>query len=153
VTADMRATVVLESRFENIEIAERVLVDMLSAEAIGDEEEYWTITALREAVANAVRHGGMGDPARPVEVGFRLADDVLTITVADCGQGFNPEAVPDPTQPENLLRPFGRGIFYMRRFMDSVDFDSRQGLGTLVTMSRKLTAGQEREIRDEKPSS
>ncbi len=144
VTADTQASLLLESRFENIEIAERVLIDMLTEADIGGEEEYWTITALREAVANAVRHGSNGDPERRVEIGFRLEGRQLTVMVEDRGEGFDPGSIPDPTEPENLLRSSGRGIFYMRRFMDSVVFESEAGRGTLVTMSRILTAGREK---------
>ncbi len=144
VTADTHASLLLESRFENIEVAERVLVDMLTEADCGGEDEYWMITALREAIANAVRHGAAGDPGSRVEIGLRLEGLQLTVTVADSGQGFDPDTIPDPTDPQNLLQTSGRGIFYMRRFMDSVEIDSQPGRGTLVTMSRILTAGRDK---------
>lgn len=144
VTADTHASLLLESRFENIEVVERVLVDMLTEADCGGADEYWTITALREAVANAVRHGAAGDPASRVEIGFRLEGLQLTVTVADSGQGFDPDSIPDPTAPQNLMQTSGRGIFYMRRFMDSVEIDSQPGRGTLVTMSRILKPGRDK---------
>lgn len=143
-TARTQASLILESRFENIELAERVLIDMLTGADVGGEDEYWTITALREGIANAIRHGSKGDPERQAEIDFCLEGCRLTITIADAGEGFSPEDVPDPTEAENLLRPCGRGIFYMRRFMDSVEIDSKPGTGTLVTMSKELKAGREK---------
>jgi serine/threonine-protein kinase RsbW len=143
-SADTRAVLLLESRYENIEVAERVLIDVLAAADGEGEDEYWMVTALREAVANAVQHGSGGDPARRVEVVYHVEGNELVITIRDTGEGFDPAGVPDPTDPENLLRPCGRGIFYMRRFMDSVDFDTQPGRGTIVTMSKKLNAGRDK---------
>jgi serine/threonine-protein kinase RsbW len=66
--------------------------------------------------------------------------EFLTIEVGDHGEGFAVEAIPDPRDAENLLKPCGRGIFYMRRFMDEVTFRRRAGGGTMVTMKRKLSS-------------
>jgi serine/threonine-protein kinase RsbW len=62
----------------------------------------------------------------------------VTIRVEDEGEGFEPAAIPDPTAPENLLRPSGRGIFYMRQFMNRVEFGPTPTGGTAVVMVRDL---------------
>lgn len=79
--------------------------------------------SLREALANAVLHGNRGDRRKHVRVEcFRDADGSLVLVVRDTGPGFDPERVKDPTQPENLFRDCGRGIFLIRHFMDDVEF-------------------------------
>ena len=133
-------TLSLESRFESIEIAERALVDLLAGHGIEDDEQYWILTALREAIANAIRHGHHEQPEERVRVDFRVSGIQLSIMVLDQGDGFDSSVIPDPRDAENILKPCGRGIFYMRRFMDDVTFRREPGGGTMVSMSRRLTA-------------
>jgi serine/threonine-protein kinase RsbW len=139
-TADktLRANLALASRFENIEVAERALLDLCRRAGWPTEEDYWLITALREAVANAVRHGNRQDPKRLVRLEYIVHDSTVTISVEDEGEGFDPAEIPDPTDPENLLRPSGRGVFYMRQFMNRVEFSTTPNGGTAVLMERKL---------------
>lgn len=139
------ATLSLESRFESIEVAERALVDLFVDVGVSDDEEYWILTALREAIANAIRHGHHGRPEESVRVNYRVEDQKVSITVIDQGNGFDAAVIPDPRDAENILKPCGRGIFYMRRFMDEVAFRRGPSGGTIVTMSRKLTSGSIKE--------
>ena len=135
---NLSADLVLASRFENIEVAERVLVDLCQRARCSEDEEYWLVTALREAVANAVRHGNKQDPDAVVRVAYEIEDFTITIRVEDEGAGFDPADIPDPTDPENLLRPNGRGIFYMQQFMNRVEFTPRPEGGMAVVMVRDL---------------
>lgn len=128
----------LSSRFENIEIAERALVDLCARGRFSGDDSYWLVTALREAVANAIRHGNQQLPERRVLIDLWFDDDEVVIRVEDEGEGFDFEAVPDPTDPEYLLQPSGRGIFYMRQFMTRVEFSRASGGGTIVEMVRRL---------------
>lgn len=137
-TETLRASLVLSSRFEHIEVAERALLDLCSQMSCAREDEYWLVTALREALANAVRHGNRQDPARSIRVDLGIDRGSCTIRVEDEGEGFDYEHLPDPTSPENLLRPSGRGIFYMKQFMNSVEFSRAPGGGTAVVMIRQL---------------
>jgi serine/threonine-protein kinase RsbW len=93
--------------------------------------------AVREAVTNAVVHGNRQDETKTVEVTLKSSPDAVEIIVHDQGVGFNPEAVPDPTAEENILKASGRGIFFMRRFMDEVDWLIRPGGGTTVRMLKR----------------
>lgn len=136
--AKLNADLVLASRFENIEVAERALLDLCDQAGCTGDDEYWLVTALREALANAVRHGNRQDPGRWVRVGYAIESCSVTIRVEDDGEGFDPAEIPDPTAPENLLRSSGRGIFYMRQFMDRVEFSSTPDGGTAVVMVRDL---------------
>ena len=94
--------------------------------------------ALRESVVNAMKHGNRGDESKRVGVEFVLHADGLEFRVQDEGTGFNPGEVANPVEPENLLRPDGRGIFFMRKFMDEVSYSFPAKGGTVVKMRKKL---------------
>ncbi|MEW6367008.1 MAG: ATP-binding protein [Acidobacteriota bacterium] len=94
--------------------------------------------ALREALNNAILHGNRRSPEKQVRVRLSGEPGRILLSVQDQGSGFNPRNLPDPTKPENLLKPCGRGIFLMRNFMEHVAFRfSRRG-GTEVRLDRKL---------------
>lgn len=79
--------------------------------------------ALQEAVANAIRHGCRGDQTKELQCSVSCDESgEVVITVRDPGSGFNPDAVPDPIEPENLLKASGRGIFLINGLMDDVQF-------------------------------
>lgn len=86
------------------------------------DAQYWIGLAVREAVTNAILHGNQEDAKKKVVLVFRICEDRLEIVVRDQGKGMKDLDIPDPLDPENLLRPGGRGIFFVRSFMDSVDF-------------------------------
>ena len=97
--------------------------------------------AVREAVTNAVVHGNKLDDAKVVELKLSNTPAVFEITVHDQGKGFNPNDVPDPTKDENILKTSGRGIFFMRNFMDDVSIARRPEGGMAVRMMKKLATG------------
>lgn len=79
--------------------------------------------AVQEAVANGIRHGCRGDSTKTVQCSVSCeASGEVIITVRDPGQGFDPDAIPNPLEPENLLKPSGRGIFLINGLMDEVQF-------------------------------
>lgn len=78
--------------------------------------------AMEEAFVNAVKHGNRMDKDKQVRVSFTVNAAHCLIEIEDQGPGFLPEAVPDPTAPENLERPSGRGLFLMRAYMTECDF-------------------------------
>ncbi len=90
--------------------------------------------AVRESVANAVKHGNRFDEGKSVELTFAKLENGLEITVRDFGSGFTLDEIPDPTDPENLLKATGRGILFMRSFMDVVEWTEADGGGMKVTM-------------------
>ncbi len=134
----LHAHLVLASRFENIEVAERALRDLCDQAGCDGDDLYWVVTALREALANAVRHGNRSEPERKVMVDYTVDTSAVRIRVEDEGEGFDPATIPDPTDPENLLRPSGRGIFYMQQFMNHVEFGQGPNGGTSVMMVKQL---------------
>jgi len=93
--------------------------------------------AVRESVANAVKHGNKFDDDKQVKVAFFDTADGFEMTVRDFGEGFSIDEIPDPTDPANLLRACGRGILFMRSFMDSVEWSNNDDGGMTVRMVKK----------------
>jgi serine/threonine-protein kinase RsbW len=116
----------------------------LALDAGLDEEQRFHVTmAVREAALNAVLHGNEYDPAKQITVSFENTGAALVFTVADQGKGLDPETIPDPLAPENLLRGTGRGIFLIRSFMDEVHFRQLHP-GTELTMVKHLAPAGEK---------
>jgi len=118
--------------------------ETLAAEAGLDEDQRFHIAmAVREATVNAVLHGNEYDPAKQIAVSLENTGEALVFTIADQGKGLDPETLPDPLAPENLLRGTGRGIFLIRSFMDEVHFRQLHP-GTELTLVKHLSsAGEE----------
>ena len=81
--------------------------------------------ALSEALANAIQYGNANDPARHVTVRVLFGPTAIEMEVADEGTGFNPGNLPDPTTPERVTSPDGRGIFLIQRLVDEVRFNEK----------------------------
>lgn len=79
--------------------------------------------AIAEAAANSILHGNKNDPAKNVKITIDITDHKLKLSFMDEGNGFNPEEVPDPTLPENLLKGSGRGLHIMRSLVDEVSYN------------------------------
>lgn len=113
--------------------------EKLAADAGIDEDARFGFTmAVREAAVNAVLHGNEYDPAKKVRASFENTGKSLVISIADQGPGLDPDKIPDPLAPENLLRGTGRGIFLIRSFMDEVHFRQVHP-GTEVTLVKYLS--------------
>ncbi len=118
--------------------------DKLAAEAgLSEDERFHVTMAVREAAVNAVLHGNEYDSTREIAVGLENTGKSLVFTIADEGRGFNPETLPDPLAPENLLRGTGRGIFLIRSLMDEVHFRQLHP-GTELTLVKHLEAAGEK---------
>ena len=103
-----------------------------------DDASYWIGLSVRESVTNAIRHGNQLDKTKKVGVRFNIASDGLFIVVSDQGNGFDESCLPDPLDANNLLKPSGRGIFYIRTFMDEVTFHNLPEGGFEVRMGKRL---------------
>ncbi len=112
--------------------------DQLASEAGLDEDQRFHIAmAVREAAINAVLHGNEYDPTRQIEVSLENTGTDLVFKIADQGNGFDPDHLPDPLAQENLLRGTGRGIFLIRSLMDEVHFRQLHP-GTELTLIKHL---------------
>lgn len=113
---------------------------------LDDDATHWVGVAVRESVINAIKHGNAEDHTKRVTVELRLEPRAeparLVVRVLDQGPGFDPDAVADPLAPENLLRSSGRGIFFMRSFMDDITLQRIPDGGMEVRMIKKLGAAE-----------
>ena len=129
---------VLPSHIEAVADAAAALTDFVKSCGLDEQAAFGIDMAVREAVTNAMVHGNQEDEAKSVEVVFSCLNHALEIEVGDQGEGFDPADVPDPTEPANILKPSGRGIFLMRTFMDQVEWSARPDGGTVVRMTKKF---------------
>ena len=127
----------LPSRIDTVATAAAAVAEFLSRSGIAEDTAFGIDMAVREAVTNAVVHGNRQDENKTVDVTLKSSPDAVEISVHDQGPGFNPENVPDPTAEENILKASGRGIFFMRNFMDEVNWLIRPGGGTTVRMLKR----------------
>jgi len=127
-----------DSTLESVDEAESLIFS--AAESVGfDEDDLHRIgMAVRECMVNAVVHGNRYNIHKKVRVFVAGSARVLTIKIADQGEGFEPAEVPDPLAEENLLRHSGRGVFLIRAFMDEVHFHKLDPFGTEVTLVKKI---------------
>jgi serine/threonine-protein kinase RsbW len=127
----------IASRFDMLEMVQTVLMHLSGIAGFDEEATHYMSVAVRESVVNAIKHGNRGEEGRRVGIAFALEADSLEVSVRDEGRGFDPDAVPNPTSAENLLKVDGRGIFFMRSFMDEVSYSFPPGGGTVVTMVKR----------------
>ncbi len=132
----------IHSSFEMLDFVQ-VVSDRIGEMAGLDEDGiHWIGVAVRESVINAIKHGNREDYRKVVRVEFvftpRAAPTELVIRVVDEGEGFEPGEVANPLAPENLLKSSGRGIFFMRSFMDDLSLRRRPEGGMEVRMVKKL---------------
>ena len=128
----------LPSRIEAVEEAATAVAGVMSRSGVDENAAFGIDMAIREAVTNAVLHGNKQDETKFVDITLSSTPAGLEIIVHDQGAGFNPDSIPDPTKEENLLKTSGRGIFFMRNFMDEVDWLIRPEGGTTVRMFKRF---------------
>ena len=132
-----RLNLQLNSTLESVAEVEAAAEKLATEAGLEEEERFHVTMAAREAAVNAVLHGNEYDPAKQITASFENTGSSLVIIIADQGKGLDPEAIPDPLAPENLLRGAGRGIFLIRAFMDEVHFKHLHP-GTELTLVKHL---------------
>ena len=135
----------IHSNFDMLDFVQ-VVSDRLGQMAGMDEDSiHWIGVAVRESVINAIKHGNRENYQKLVTVEFTFTPPAdpgeLIVRVIDEGEGFDPDEIADPLAPENLLKSSGRGIFFMRSFMDDVSLRRGSEGGMEVRMVKKLSSG------------
>jgi serine/threonine-protein kinase RsbW len=132
----------IRSAFEMLDLVQVVSDHVGHMAGLDEDAVHWVGVAVRESVINAIKHGNRQDQAKQVEVEFRFvpaqAPAELIVSVCDQGEGFDPGTVADPLAPENMLKSSGRGIFFMRSFMDDVTLHRRPEGGMEVRLVKRL---------------
>ena len=134
---------VLPSSFELLDLVQLLSDRMSTLAGLDEDATHWVSVAVRESVINAIKHGNREDLRKHVTVEFTLRPtakpDEFEVSVLDEGAGFDPDHVANPLDPENVLKASGRGIFFMKSFMDDVSIHRRPEGGMAVRMSKRLS--------------
>ena len=129
------------SSLEATDLIEDVGNQLGSRIGLDEEALHWVSVAIRECVVNAVKHGNRQDVSKRVFVELQTSSDAegstLVVRVRDQGAGFEPDALANPLDPENLLKSSGRGIYLIRCFMDDVRLE-RLPDGMQVVMTKRV---------------
>lgn len=133
-----RVSYTLESSLDSVSKVEETAVKIAHKAGFSEDEIPNIAMAVREAAVNAVLHGNSYDPARKITAAFEITDNALIVRISDQGPGLDPETIPDPLAPENILRGSGRGIFLIKAFMDEVHFRQLHP-GTELTLIKHRT--------------
>lgn len=135
----------IHSNFDMLDFVQMVSDRLGKLAGLDEDTVHWIGVAVRESVINAIKHGNREDYFKLVTVEFSLTPAArpgeLVVRVVDEGEGFEPGEVADPLAPENLLKSSGRGIFFMRSFMDDVRLQRASEGGMEVRMVKKLSPG------------
>ena len=132
--------VMITSALENLDLIQSLTDSVTAFMKFEEDTAHWIGMSVRESVTNAIQHGNKLDTGKKVEVCYKMTPESLTIIVRDQGSGFQADKIPNPLEGDNLLKPSGRGIFYMRSFMDEVNFRTPASGGTEVRMVKMLKA-------------
>jgi serine/threonine-protein kinase RsbW len=133
-----RVSYTLDSTLDSVNHAETTASEAAAKAGFNEDERSNIAMAVREAAVNAVLHGNQRDPAKKFFVAYETTLDALVITITDQGPGLDPNLIPDPLAPENLMKGSGRGIFLIRAFMDEVKFRN-VAPGTEITLIKHVS--------------
>jgi len=128
----------LDSTLESVDEAEGTVLRMAGGAGLEEDDLHALGMAVREAAVNAVVHGNRYSARKKVHLKVSRAPGKLTIVIADEGEGFEMQSIPDPLASENLLRQSGRGLLLIRAFVDEFDLRQRQPRGTEVRLVKYL---------------
>ena len=135
----------IHSNFDMLDFVQVVSDRMGQLAGLDEDAVHWIGVAVRESVINAIKHGNREDYGKLVTVEFSFTPPAqpseLVVRVLDQGEGFDPQGVADPLAPENILKSSGRGIFFMRSFMDDLTLRRGADGGMEVRMVKKLATG------------
>lgn len=112
----------IASKPESINLVEKLIDDIKTEYQVHEECYGNMLVAVTEAVNNAMQHGNKYDPSKMVNISYEVDADQISFTISDQGSGFDYLNLPDPTDPENLEKPAGRGVFLMKHLADQIIF-------------------------------
>ncbi len=112
---------------------ENFITDVAEEQNFPEDVKTGLTLSVAEATANAIVHGNKLDPKKLVTIKVIVDDEQVTVIIKDEGSGFDPDSIPDPTTPENLLKDSGRGIHIMKTFLHDLQYNFTEN-GTEVTL-------------------
>ncbi|HRH10618.1 MAG TPA: ATP-binding protein [Bacteroidia bacterium] len=117
---------------QNLRLVEKLIDDVCQIYNVNQDCYGNILIAVTEAVNNAISHGNNNNPSKKVSIGFESDEKQLTFKIEDEGPGFDYQNLPDPTDPANLEKINGRGVFLMKNLADKIEFHNN---GTQVSLS------------------
>jgi len=124
--------ITINSSVENLTFVEKEIESIFDDFKFSEEHFGNVLIAVTEAVNNAVHYGNQEDVTKVINLNFTSIKDKLVVTIKDQGDGFDYESLPDPTDPNNLEKLEGRGIYLMKHLSDSISFSDNGSKVELV---------------------
>lgn len=122
---------IFKTDFDELNHLDPMVDELCAIAGLDDEKKAGLMLCVSEAVTNGMLHGNAMDEDKVIRIHAVASPGEVRFTVRDEGSGFDPDAVPDPLEEDNLLKTSGRGVFLMRTYCDEVLFDHN---GTQVTL-------------------
>jgi len=144
--ADLEIT--FGSQFGYLDFVEEITDAITRMVGFDEDTRFWITLSIRESVVNAIQHGNQSDESKKVGIRFQSLPDRLVIFIQDEGEGFDESQIRDPLKPENLLQTGGRGVFFVRSFMDEVAWKLLPGGGMEMRMEKRLNHTKQGEEND-----
>lgn len=116
-------TLKINSNAQSLRLVERLIEDVCQVYGVNEDCYGNMLIAVTEAVNNAIHHGNQNDPEKVVRIGFESENSKLVFSITDEGPGFDYAGLPDPTDPVNIDKISGRGVFLMQNLSDSIAFE------------------------------
>ena len=145
--ADLEIT--FGSQFGYLDFVEEISDAITRMVGFDEDTRFWITLSIRESVVNAIQHGNQSDESKKVGIRFQSLPDRLVIYIQDEGEGFDESKIRDPLKPENLLQTGGRGVFFVRSFMDEVDWKLLPEGGMEMRMEKRLNHTKQGEKNDD----
>ena len=136
--SEYEVDLIINSNYKFIDIGHDLVKYLCNLIGFDEDTTHWIILAVREGISNAIKHGNHCDNNKKVVVRMTYDNNELLVTIEDQGEGFDPTQVQNPLLPENLLKSTGRGIFYIKSFMDEVKYEFKKNRGTILHMKKVL---------------
>jgi len=130
----------LDSTLESVDSAEELALEEAEKAGVAEDDRHKIAMAVRESMVNAVVHGNRYNAHKKVRLSVSKGSREFVVKIADEGDGFDYENLPDPLARENLLRHSGRGIFLIKAFMDEFRVRRLEPAGTEVTLVKYLVS-------------
>ena len=115
----------INSKADNLRLVERLIEDVCHIYNVNEDNYGNILIAVTEAVNNAIFHGNQNDPEKFVQIGFQSSNQQLIFSIKDEGPGFDHANLPDPTDPSNIEKINGRGVFLMKNLADKIEFHNK----------------------------
>ncbi|HQU71034.1 MAG: ATP-binding protein [Calditrichaeota bacterium] len=136
--SDVEEELIIPSDFKYLSVVEAFIVNLCKRAGLGEDQSDNMAIAITELVNNAIVHANKQDPHKLVTLGAYYHDNRVVVKIRDQGQGFDPNKIANPTDPQNLWKQSGRGVFLVRNLIDEVEIESSDQ-GTLVTLTEYIS--------------